>query len=573
MGRKSRRKEDSLEPQPAQAVRRAAIYARLSVENSGKEDGGASMENQVAVCREYLAGCPDLEPAGVYEDNGWTGTSMRRPAFERMMEDAAKGEIGAIVVRDLSRFARNYIEMGTYLEQVLPGMGIRLVSVKEGLDTGAGDGSGESLMVPLQNLVNDLYSKDISRKVSAALHAQMEEGSFKWRRLPYGYMWDGGHTNIVPDPCKAGTVLDIFRWRSEGASIGEIQERLDAAGIPTPTGMGTGRWARSTVQQILRNPAYIGQRVCGCTLSSVGRGLKKARQPKEQWHVTEGAHEAIVPEGTYRKVQEIAERHAGKRRESMERTRRDREKLEDLFEGKILCADCGRRMYFHRHRMDCRDRHWQADYYCSSQAQGRHAACSAHYITKDGLDGKVLEVLRTQALVAADYESLIKKYRGTSGERAHRARMDREIRDASARLEDMKRKRTRLYEDYADGILDADEYAYARDAYESGYREAEKEYSELLAKKKEHEEAMSPRNRWVAMLKRLHGAEALDRGLVDAMVECVRIHEGGDIELELKYRDVFELTRDCLEGKAQEMARGDECEKNTAGKKGDGRNG
>ena len=188
MARKSRKAQ----AQPVAEVKKeaaalpTAIYARLSVENSGKDDDGNSLQNQIAVCEDYLGGCPHLRLTEVYSDNGRTGTVFDRPAWNRLMDDVRTGKIQCIVVRDLSRFGRDYVETGSYLEKIFPALGTRFISVKENFDNFTCGNAMESLSVSLQNLVNAMYSRDISKKVSTALRAQMETGRFRNRNLPYG---------------------------------------------------------------------------------------------------------------------------------------------------------------------------------------------------------------------------------------------------------------------------------------------------------------------------------------------------------------------------------------------------
>ena len=282
MARTSRKK---ITANPVQAVSPSqifptAIYARLSVENSGKDDEGAALENQIAVCEEYIKACPHLELIETYSDNGRTGTVFDRPAFNRLMGDIRCGRIKCIVVRDLSRFGRDYVETGTYIERIFPQLDVRFISIKENFDTFATDGSNESLMIPLQNLINDLYSKDISRKVFTALHIQMENGEFRWRKLPYGYMWNEDRTNIIPNEATAPFVRSIFAWKLEGLSIPQILDRLEAANAPIPEtlqrvdnnmdGVNTVCWSKSTIFSILKNPAYAGD-------FGVGRSRKNTR--------------------------------------------------------------------------------------------------------------------------------------------------------------------------------------------------------------------------------------------------------------------------------------------------------
>lgn len=236
MARKSRKAQ----AQPVAEVKKetaalpTAIYARLSVENSGKDDDGNSLQNQIAVCKDYLDGCPHLRLTEVYSDNGRTGTVFDRPAWNRLMDDVRTGKVQCIVVRDLSRFGRDYVETGNYLEKIFPALGTRFISVKENFDNFTCGNAMESLSVSLQNLVNAMYSRDISKKVSTALRAQMETGSFRNRNLPYGYLWNEDKTAYVVDEEAAAVVRQIFEWKRQEVSVYTIVERLKAEGIESP---------------------------------------------------------------------------------------------------------------------------------------------------------------------------------------------------------------------------------------------------------------------------------------------------------------------------------------------------
>ena len=537
----------------------AAIYARLSVENSGKDDGGAALENQIEVCREYVCEHPDLKLVKVYQDNGWTGTVMRRPAFDEMMEDAGNGLIKAIVVRDLSRFARNYIEMGTYLESILPDLGVRFVSVKERFDTLEAGGANESLAVPLQNLINDLYSKDISRKVETALRAQMERGAFRWRLIPYGYRWNEDRTNIVPDEETAPVVRQIFKWRLEGVSPKKMAKKLDEMGAPKyrqAEREEPGLWATSTISDILANPAYAGTRVYGVRHSAIYMGVKLEKRPEGEWHVTENAHEAIVDRETFDAVQESLKAKSEKRRESMRATAKGRAKLVDLFAGKAFCADCGHRLYFKRAKADCKNTYWFAHYHCGSVLMRNRPVCSYHYVRQKDLESKVLEAIRLQIKVALDYEELIAKYRAGAECAGFRDGLNAKIKSVSLKLNAVKGKRERLYEDYVAGLLDAGEYAYAKKAFEKGFEALDGELDALSAKKAEFSETISDKNKWVRMLKGVKRCKKLTQGLVDAVIEKVLVHEGGAVEIVFKYQDVFLLTEKYLKGEHDGIEKG-----------------
>lgn len=180
MARKSRKNVcQTTEPVSETSVRyETGIYARLSIENSGKDDDGDSIANQISFCREYLEGQRDLKLYDIYEDNGKKGTNFERPEFQRLMDDVRSGKVKCILVKDLSRFGRDYIEAGQYLEKIFPFLGVRFISITDGYDSLTADDAEGALMIPLKNMINDVYTKDISRKIITSFRARQEKGSF-----------------------------------------------------------------------------------------------------------------------------------------------------------------------------------------------------------------------------------------------------------------------------------------------------------------------------------------------------------------------------------------------------------
>ena len=552
MARKSRKvfiQDEAHDVEKALDIYPTAIYARLSVENSGKDDGGAALENQIEVCREYIDSCPDLNLVKVYKDNGWTGTVMSRPAFDEMMGDVRDGLIKAVVVRDLSRFARNYIETGTYLEKIFPSLDARFISVKERFDTLNVDGSAESLMIPLQNLINDLYSKDISRKEAAALHAQMENGTFAWRQIPYGYKWNEDHTNIVPDEETAPFVRDIFKWRIEGLSLNEIASKLDGLNAPKyAVGKDDGGrpWSIGTVYGILHNPAYNGTRACGRTVSDLAKGKKKEKQPEGKWYITESAHESLVSRDSFETVQKMNRDKSEKRRKNMADSEGYRKKLVDLFNGKIYCADCGYRMHIHRFRTNKAGTNWSASYLCSSYYGRRWVKCGNHYIRKETLEKKVFSLIKMQMETALDYEKLIDSIVKGGRDKDYRDSLNRRIQSLSLKINGLQGRRRKLYEDYSDGLLDEKEYLFAREKYKEESESLNGQLESLEEKRKAYREAVSSENKWIRLMKGTGGIDRLTKEMVDSVVEKVIVYEDNAVEIVMKYQDVFNLTKESI---------------------------
>ncbi len=212
-----------------------AIYARLSVENSKKNDDGESIERQIEICREYVEEHPYLHLADTYVDNGWTGTNTNRPEFQRMLADIHAGKIRALVIKDFSHFSRDYIEAGNLLENVFPFLGVRFISVADSYDSFETDGSAESLLIPLKNLINSFYSKDMSKKVSTAVHTRQLAGQHIPSMIPYGYKKSETQAyRFEPDEETAANVTRIFRMKLAGVPTNQIAKAMNDEGIPSP---------------------------------------------------------------------------------------------------------------------------------------------------------------------------------------------------------------------------------------------------------------------------------------------------------------------------------------------------
>lgn len=561
MARKSRKAQ----AQPVAEVKKeaaalpTAIYARLSVENSGKDDDGNSLQNQIAVCEDYLDGCPHLRLTEVYSDNGRTGTVFDRPAWNRLMDDVRTGKIQCIVVRDLSRFGRDYVETGSYLEKIFPALGTRFISVKENFDNFTCGNAMESLSVSLQNLVNAMYSRDISKKVSTALRAQMETGRFRNRNLPYGYLWNGDKTAYVVDEDAAAVVRQIFEWKLREVSVYTIVERLKAEGIESPerhkrrAGTRNGDniqgegWCPSTIRGTLQNRAYIGEMVCGKSETALYKGLKKHVTETDKWIVVPDAHPPIVSASDFEAVERQMREDSAHRETAMEWSADIRVGMIDLFAGKIFCADCGKRMYYKRQRIQCKGVVFRGVYDCSTHVRRGHGTCFKHAMRQDALNEKVFDAIRDQLQVALDYEKLLLAMRGGSGEASVREKHKAAVASVKLRLNALKKKRAGLYESYVEGILNEEEYAFAKQTYEEQYEALNRLLDEAVERRERFLESISPDNKWLTMMRGVAGMTGLTQELVDAIIEKVLVYGGGRIEVVFNYNDVFYAMLECVE--------------------------
>ena len=561
MARKSRKAQ----AQPVAEVKKeaaalpTAIYARLSVENSGKDDDGNSLQNQIAVCEDYLDGCPYLRLTEVYSDNGRTGTVFDRPAWNRLMDDVRTGKIQCIVVRDLSRFGRDYVETGNYLEKIFPALGTRFISVKENFDNFTCGNAMESLSVSLQNLVNAMYSRDISKKVSTALRAQMETGIFRNRNLPYGYLWNEDKTAYVVDEEAAAVVRQIFEWKLREVSVYTIVERLKAGGIESPerhkrrAGSRNGGniqgegWCPSTIRGILQNRAYIGEMICGKSETALYKGLKKHVTETDKWIVVPDAHPPIVSVSDFEAVERQMREDSAHRETAMEWSADIRAGMIDLFAGKIFCADCGKRMYYKRQRIQCKGVVFRGVYDCSTHMRRGHGTCFKHAMRQDALNEKVFNAIRDQLQVALDYEKLLLAMRGGDREASVREKHKAAVASVKLRLNALKKKRAGLYESYVEGILNEEEYAFAKQTYEEQYEALNRLLDEAVERRERFLASISPDNKWLTMMRGVAGMTGLTQELVDAIIEKVLVYGEGRIEVVLNYNDVFYTMLECVE--------------------------
>ena len=357
MARKSRKNTAvSVVPESVETkVFSTAIYVRLSVENSGKDDDGDSIENQTGICREYVDARPYLNLYGIYSDNGEKGWKFDRPEFTRMMDDVKAGKVDCIVVKDLSRFGRDYIETGNYLEKIFPFLGVRFISITDSYDSFTCDDAESALMVPLKNMVNDVYAKDISRKIITSFRQRQEKGDFLPGNTPYGHIKsETRQFRYEVDEKVAPYIRMLFEWKAEGVSHAEMARRLNEMGAVTPSmrkvelGIWHAEkyrhtvWGGRTLTDILTNPVYTGALVYGRMPKSLYEGIRVHRAPKEEWRILEGMHEPIVSRELFDRVQEIFDEHRKTIAEKYSKNEKNREGIDNRFRGRIVCGDCGR---------------------------------------------------------------------------------------------------------------------------------------------------------------------------------------------------------------------------------------
>ena len=409
----ARTKRDTASQRPARAVWRAALYTRLSREDGDKPESD-SIANQRALLEDFAARQPDLQIAGRYSDDGFTGTNFQRPDFQRMIADIEAGKINCVIVKDLSRFGRDYINSGRYLERWFPEHGVRFLAINDHIDSENGP---YDMLLPFKNVFNEQYARDISNKVKSAMQSKQRQGQFIGAFASYGYRKNPeDHNKLLIDPCAAAVVQRIFDLYEQGNGKIRIAKLLNEEGIPSPgvlyyqrKGQSDPRrvnhkWADQTVKNIVRSEVYIGNMVQGKTGTLSYKSRKLVGKPEEEWIRVEGTHEPIISRELWDTVASIDKKKVRKSSAA--------DGYKSIFTGLVYCADCGFKMRNHVERFTYKDgtpgRY--SSFICGNYSRSGKGACTIHTIYENVLTQLVLEDIREKARFAEyDPEQLVQQ--------------------------------------------------------------------------------------------------------------------------------------------------------------------
>ena len=522
----------------------AALYARISSEDERKREC-ESMENQVKLLRNYVSSCEDISEYELYMDRAVTGTKFDRPEFNRMIADMRAGKFNCIIVKDLSRLGRNYLEAGNYLESIFPIFGIRFISITDHYDSLTAKKTEDGLIVPLKNLINEAYAKDISKKVKTSLDAMKRQGKYTGVKLPYGYKRDPQDKHhMIVDEAAAGVVVRIFEEKLAGKSVSGIASDLNGDGIPSPERyacenglrkLKEGKmyiWRFSSVKRILENRCYTGDLVQGKTEKALYKGMDTTVKSADEYLVLEDAHEAIVSMEMFGRVQEMLER-SGTEIKAKRQSQEPFEKPENLYDELFVCGDCGGKMGLRSHKIKGR-RYPQYTCYTSVSFRKR---CEGKCLYKNKLDRLVEEFLRQQISV---YMGCLEKVRdiNSTGERANElAGIQDEIRKMEEKVEGISVKIRNLYADFADGIINEEDYLFVKKAYTDEQETLMGKVSEMRRNADRLSDSYGGDARIADAFQKHSGFEVLTKEVVRDLIEKIVYYGKGRLEIKLKYAD------------------------------------
>ena len=540
----------------AKKIYQTAAYVRLSVEDGGKP-GADTVEGQKALLTSFIENKPDLELVALFCDNGRTGTDFDRPQFEKMMAEVRQGRIDCIVVKDLSRFGRNYKETGNYLERIFPFLGVRFIAVNDNFDTLTAERTQDGYIVPLKNLINEVYSKDISKKIKTALSVKQRNGEFIGGRAPYGYSKDPNNKNhLVINEETAPVVRQIFEWRAEGVSMVQISRRLNDAGILSPyaylykTGqVRTERykdllWRAQTVKGILLRSAYIGHMVQGKRKQSFYEGKRQRCMEESDWIVVHNTHEPIIDEETFETVQQLIQR---KTQEYQERLGKYDHlgRIENILQGLVWCPHCQRLMV--RSRTVICGKKLRYIYACLSHIDDPER-CPFVSIREDRLKEVLFTTLQVQIQLAVNLREMVKKLNADP-------EFCRRHSDASARLEEARRRLKRsqsmydgLYQNYVEQLMTEREYVMLKARYKADAEEAEQLIA-ALEQEQEKSKVYTAENPFLKEFGAFQGADTLTKEMVAMLVERIYVDADKNVDIRLRYRDEYLALQQFIEGR------------------------
>lgn len=506
---------------------KAGAYLRLSRDDE-RDGESMSIENQRYYLTSYIQE-HGWELVDTYIDDGYTGLNFERPEFQRMILDVKTGRINLIVVKDLSRFGRNYIQMGEYTDYLFPAVECRFIALNDGVDTQ----SGNNDIMPFKNLFNEFYSRDISKKVKTAKVARAKNGHAMGSYAPYGYIrvWDEGRPPYVIDETAAGVVRRIFDMRGEGMGYRSIAVNLNdekiipprdyyyaLRGVENPRRLVTHTWSDVTVKQILSNEAYIGNLVQFKTGAISYKNRKQRPKPEEEWIRVEGTHPPIITMEQWKKAKELAE----KRR--VYRTGNDGEI--SLFSGLLECADCHGGMKLVRDCNQRKDGHRNNHhaYICGTYSRGGALACTPHRTLLSIFEGLVLEDIREKAeRIRVDEDSVVRALSRKLDDEGSgsRAATEKRLQTLRQRIGELDRLVARLYEDMVLGDIPRDTLLSLMEKYRTEQEEKKKLAEELNKTLTHSQEVEQDIREWVSLMKRYMGATEVDRELLLKLIDKI----------------------------------------------------
>ncbi len=516
----------------------AAIYLRLSSDDGDKAESD-SIRNQRSLLQDFVSKHSELSLIEEYVDDGYSGANFERPAFQRMMEDVRNHKINCIIVKDLSRLGRNYIETGRYLEKIFPVLGVRFIAVNDHYDSADTKNDADQIIVPFKNLINDAYCRDISMKIRSQLEIKRKKGEFTGSYASYGYAKDPVDKNhLVIDEYAAEIVRFIFNMKMDGYSADRIAMKLNEMGVLTPMeykrscgfnytcgfrSYKDAKWCATSVLRILKNELYVGTMVQGKT-RKINYKVKACMDVRpEDWVRVEGTHEPIVSREIFECVQNLMK---------LDTRTSPEEEMIYIFSGLLRCGDCGQNMV---HRVVKKKGKQYRYYHCSTYKNKE--GCTSHNISDAKLQKVVLEAIQKQIALLVQADAIMAQIENIPQQQFGVKLLDSQIRTLNAEVQKYKDLRNNLYQDMVDGIITREEYRDIKQTFTRKMERAEESIRELETKKRRLLSNEMRTQKWVEEFKNCRNIESLDRKVTVMLIKRIVIYSSDRIEIHFNHAD------------------------------------
>ena len=527
---------------------KVAIYLRLSKEDddlscsSGAKSESNSISNQRKLIYDFMKLHPELELYDEYKDDGKSGSNFDRAEFQRMMKDIEAGKVNCVVVKDQSRFGRDYIDVGKYKEKIFPKLGVRFITINEGYDSLSAT-SSDDLAFTINSFVYDFYIRDISTKIRTNLTAKKQNGEYAGAFVAYGYVKDSNDkSKLVVDQFAADVVRDIFRWKIEGLSPQNIAVRLNELGIPSPaeykklsgsnykTSFQTSSkavWSHVSVRRILKNEIYLGVMIQGKRTTPNYKTKTVVTKAESEWLRVEGTHEAIISVRDFELVQELLRDDTHCRAGDV---------TVPVYAGRIYCGDCGATAV--RKTVSYAGKRYV--YYVCNANKHDKTVCSRHSIREDILSQVIYQTVRHQIDLLLDVDKALRQFENLSWEKHKLKQLDASIEIQEEVVRKNNTLRLGIYEDLRAGLLDRSEYESLKKELAERIAEATAAIEKLNKEKREILDGVSKQQSWIEQFRQYENVTELTRPMVIHLIERINIFEDSNIEIVFRHRNQIE---------------------------------
>lgn len=541
---------------PSYTIRRWRLgeYIRLSKEDlkKGKDDSN-SVKNQRDLLNDfYQKHIEEFESVSEYVDDGHTGTDANRENFQRLLADVMSGKINCVVVKDLSRFARNYSDAGSLIDNLFVQMGVRFISLAENVDSFTNPDSVSNIIVPITNVMNDNYCYQTSKKIRQVFDYKRRNGQYIGAFAPYGYIKHPKDKHkLIVDPDAAETVKLIFSLFLQGTSKRAIALHLNEHGVPSPSaykllkglpvstrGYDEPMWGGRMIHAILTNPTYTGDLAQGRSRVKSYKVHQIETVPREEWVEVAGTHEAIINYETFDKVQALLKRDT--------RTSPEGRKVH-LFSGFLKCADCGRAV------TRCVSKNNHVYYACSTYKNRSRTACTMHSIKHERLEAAVLFGIQYQVHLAVSYSEAIARINSAPTKKSQSFRLDELITTKEKELVKITRYKQSLYQDWKDGEITQQDYRSMKADYERQVEALSDVLERLTAERAELANGVDNEHPALVAFMKYQNIDKLTREALIDLVDHIKVYENGNISVKCKFADEFRKIAEYIEINTSEI--------------------